>query len=449
MRVMSGLTIGVVGAGYVGLASALSFAHVGHRVRVLERDAERVAMLRARRDPLGEPGFDELLAAANIEFTNDPAAAYAGVDAVLIAVGTPTGPSGNVDLSQLDSAAESIARSAPPSAVLIRSTVPVGTGDELERSTLRGFAVTSNPEFLREGRALADSLRPTRILAGGDPSCELLVRTLYAPIIEQRYDAVAGVTAGDPVSFLWTDRRTAELAKYAANAFLVTKLSFVNEIANLSAALGADVRRLLEVLGSDPRIGSSFLRPGLGWGGSCFPKDTRALLDFAVTSGYELSVVRAVVEQNAAQLLRFLHQITREVAPGSRIALLGLAFKAGTADDRESPAVALAELLLERGYELIAFDPAVRKTSARTSNVLLAPSAIEAAVNADAVVIATEWPEFAALDLTAVRERMRGDLLFDGRCILDPKRVKAAGLRYRGVCAPAQPPTSTRSMNSA
>ena len=431
-------TLAIVGAGYVGLASALSFAHVGHRVRLLDRDGARIAMLQEGRDPLGEPHVDELLAGTNIEFTTDPKGALSRVDAIVVAVGTPNLPAGSVDLSQLEGACLTISENAPASVVLIRSTVPVGTGDRLQAGLLRRFVVVSNPEFLREGTAITDSLRPTRILAGGDPDAEAFVRGLYRPIEQQVFQPLGDLAPGRVVPLFWTDRRTAELAKYAANAFLVTKLSFVNEIANLSAALGADVRQVLQVVGADPRIGSSFLRPGLGWGGSCFPKDTRALLEFALTTGYEFSILRAVVEQNNAQLLRFFHSILRGLdgIPGPRIGLLGLAFKSGTGDCRESPAVALAQLLLERGFDVQAYDPAVSHLPSGLDGVRLCGSLQEVAQDADAIVIATEWPEFATADYADLRAVMRGDQLFDGRCIVDPDRARVAGLRYRGVCPP-------------
>jgi UDPglucose 6-dehydrogenase len=433
------MRVTVVGAGYVGLASALSFAHVGHDVRVLERDAARVALLRKGVDPLDEAGFAEALAANTITFTTDPREALAGAHVILIAVGTPMSERGAADLSALRAAAKTVAANARPCAVLIRSTVPVGTCDELQSGALQEFSVVSNPEFLREGRALADSLGPERIVVGGDARSAEIVRALFAPIVDQTWSPIAGCTPGKRPALLWMDRRSAELAKYASNAYLVTRLSFVNEIANVAAAAGADVRAVLDVLAKDPRIGPAYLRPGLGWGGSCFPKDTRALLSFTADLGYEFTLLRAVIEQNNEQLTRFFHTITAAIPPreDTRLALLGLAFKSGTKDMRQSPAVALAAMLVERGYELRAYDPFVRGPVPGVPGLVGAETLDEVVDGADAAVIATEWPQFATIDLGWLRRKLRGDLVLDGRCLLQGRTVVAAGLRYAGVCPPA------------
>lgn len=434
------MLIAVAGAGYVGLSSALAFAVSGHDVRVFDRDHARVDRLRRGEDPLAEPFVEELLGTfSDMTFTTDPRAAFRGVDAVAVAVGTPTTSRGEADISQLLIVADTVAREAPQCHVLIRSTVPVGTGDRLRREALRRFRVVANPEFLREGHAIEDALYPDRIVGGGDAEDEPLVRALYEQILEQRFPprgALVPRTAHPRL--LWMDRRSAELAKYAANAFLVTKLSFVNEIANVAAAVHADIRAVTEVLASDPRIGSAYLRPGIGWGGSCFPKDTRALVAFAAESGYEFTILRAAIEQNNKQLLRTYEELATELEGrvGVRIALLGLAFKAGTADCRDSRAIALAELFLTRGWEVHAFDPGVVSSPFVPPAVQVKRTAIEAADGADAVVIATEWPSFAALNLEELRRVMRGNLVYDGRCILEPDAVAAAGLRYRGVCPP-------------
>lgn len=437
------MRVTVVGAGYVGIASALALAATGRDVRVLDVDAERIAQLARLEDPLGEPHVAALLRSGlRITFTTDPATAYRDAEVALIAVGTPPGRHGAADLRPLASATETAARSMRRGAtVVIRSTVPVGTADDLRSGALRGLRVISNPEFLREGRAIEDSLQPDRIVGGGDPEDETVFRALYEGVIEQRYDAADGVRPSrDRPQVFWMDRRSAELAKYAANAFLATKLSFVNEIANVASSVGADIRAITETLAADPRIGPSFLRPGIGWGGSCFPKDTRALTAFASESGYEFLVLRAAIEQNNAQLQRFHQALMSALASvqGARVGLLGLAFKAGTADCRDSPATALADLMLREGWAVTAFDPAVRSSSLVPDGVRIVGSAVEAARGADALVIATEWPDFARADLAALRAVMRGDLLFDGRCIIDPEAAAAAGLRYRGVCPPAR-----------
>lgn len=436
-----GLTVGVVGAGYVGLATALSLAWTGRTVRVLDRDEARIARLRRSEDPLGEPHVSELLGSSlPITFTADPAEAFDGVGWILVAVGTPTTVAGHADLSQLESAAAAISRYSQPCRVAIRSTVPVGTADRLASTTLRAFRVVANPEFLREGMAIEDSLRPNRIVAGGGPEDRSAMRELYAPILEQQVASLGGLSFGpDPCPFYWMDRRSAELAKYASNAFLVTKLSFVNEIANVAASLGADIRAITEVLGSDPRIGPSFLRPGIGWGGSCFPKDARALDAVAAESGYQFLILRAAIEQNNAQLQRAMRELRAELAgrPGIRIGLFGLAFKAGTSDHRDSPAVALAREMVAEGWLVRAYDPAVSSMQLTGAGLTIVGSPLDAARDADAIVIATEWPEFARADLASLRAAMKGDLLFDGRCIIDPAAAESAGLRYRGICPPA------------
>jgi UDPglucose 6-dehydrogenase len=346
---------------------------------------------------------------------------------ILVAVGTPMRKDGQADLTYVDAVARDIAYAARPGTVVaIRSTVPVGTCDRLQTGSLRHQLVVANPEFLREGRALADTFAPTRIVAGGPSAARATVEALYAPLRERRG------RAADLVPLIWTTSRSAELAKYAANGFLATKLSFVNEIANLADVVGADAESVLQAMALDPRIGAGHLRPGLGWGGSCFPKDTRALAALAAGEGYDFIVLRAAIEQNNRQLAQFAETIERETRPDATIGLLGLAFKAGTADTRESTALALARRLARTGRRVNAHDPAVRSAPDPAIS-RVDPDAIAACTDADAVVVATEWPEFAALDLCALRLVTRGDLLVDGRAIVDPARAAAAGFRYRGV----------------
>ena len=418
----------VVGAGYVGLASALAFAAVGHEVVCVERDPARLALLRRREDPLGEPGVGELLRQTAVRFVeSDPELDHA--DVVLVAVGTPMRADGHADLAQIDEVSRIIAYDARPGTVVaIRSTIPVGTCDRLQTGVLGHQVVVSNPEFLREGHALEDTFAPTRIVAGGPSGARAIVEALYAPLrarLERSAEALH-------VPLVWTTSRSAELAKYAANGFLATKLSFVNEIANLADVVGADAAAVLRTMALDPRIGAGHLRPGLGWGGSCFPKDTRALAALAAGEGYDFIVLRAAIEQNNRQLAQFAYLIERETHADATIGLLGLAFKAGTADTRESPALALARRLARTGRRVNAYDPAIRSTPyAAISRV--DSDAFAACAEADVVVVATEWPEFAALDLCALRQVTRGDLLVDGRAVIDPARAAAAGFRYRGV----------------
>jgi UDPglucose 6-dehydrogenase len=292
----------------------------------------------------------------------------------------------------------------------------------------------SNPEFLREGHALRDAFCPDRIVAGGPPDARAVVEYLYRRIVERRglpAGLAAGAAADGPVPFCWMSAASAELAKYAANGFLATKLSFANEIANLARSVGADASAVLGSMGLDPRIGSQFLRPGLGWGGSCFPKDTRALQCIADGMGYDFLVLRAAIEQNVRQLRRFAAAIESAVSPRGSVGLLGLTFKAGTADTRESPAVALARQLIGADLTVRAYDPALRGLP-EERRISVRSSIAEACEAVDAVVIATEWPEFAAIDLRELRRITRGDLLFDGRSIISPASAAAAGFRYAG-----------------
>jgi len=416
----------VIGAGYVGLTSALAFAKVGHDVVCVERDPVRLSRLLQREDPLAEPDLGDLLRQTAVRFVDDDPE-LDRADVVLVAVGTPMRADGHADLAQVDEVSRTIAYGARPGTVVaIRSTVPVGTCDRLQTGVLRHQLVVSNPEFLREGHALQDAFAPTRIVAGGPSAARGIVEALYAPLRNR------GRRASDFVPLIWTTSRSAELAKYAANGFLATKLSFVNEIANLADVVGADAAAVLQTMALDPRIGSGHLRPGLGWGGSCFPKDTRALAALAAGEGYDFIVLRAAIEQNNRQLAEFALMIERETRANATVGLLGLAFKAGTADMRESPALALARRLARTGRRVNAYDPAIRSTP-ETAISRVDSDALAACTEADAVVVATEWPEFAALDLCALRHVTRGDLLVDGRAVIDPVRAAAAGFRYRGV----------------
>ena len=444
------MRVTVVGAGYVGAVSAAVLAYLGNRVTCIERDPTRLAAWRTGDDPLREPGLGALLQKTEVCFA-PMAMDLAESEVIVIAVGTPMGSDGRPDLEQVESAAAQIGSHARRGAlVLVRSTVPVGTCDRLQSGPLRAQRVVSNPEFLREGHALHDAFLPDRIIAGGPPDAASAVEALYRRIIDRR--ALPGDLEGDdgsraPVPFRWMSAASAELAKYAANGFLATKLSFANEIANLAQAVGADAAAVLGSMGLDPRIGSQFLRPGLGWGGSCFPKDTRALQAIADGMCYDFLVLKAAIDQNARQLRGFAAAIERELPPGSQVGLLGLAFKAGTADTRESPAIALARLLLQAGLSVSAYDPAVRELPAEP-RIRVRPTLADACDAADAVVIATEWPEFAAMDLRAIRRKTRGDVLFDGRSLIAPSSAAAAGFRYAGPAGFMDGTTKTKAAAS-
>jgi UDPglucose 6-dehydrogenase len=423
------MRVTVIGAGYVGATSAAVLAYLGNQVTCIERDAARLDLWRHGTDPLREPGLADLLHDVDVRFVSDTTE-LARADVIVVAVGTPMGTAGRPDLAQVDAAAVQIGMHARKGAVvLMRSTVPVGTCDRLQSGALSEQRVVSNPEFLREGHALEDAFFPDRIVAGGPDDVRPVVEELYRRIIDGR--DLPGPGRVRPVLLCWMNAVSAELAKYAANGFLATKLSFANEIANLAQTVGADAADVLGSMGLDPRIGWQFLRPGLGWGGSCFPKDTRALQSIADGMGYDFLVLRAAIEQNTRQLRGFAAAIERELPHASRVGLLGLAFKAGTADTRESPAIALARLLVRSGFTVSAYDPAVRDLDGEPG-VLVRAGVTEACRDADAVVIATEWPEFAALDLPALRAVTRGDLLFDGRSLISPTTAATAGFRYAG-----------------
>jgi UDPglucose 6-dehydrogenase len=418
--------VAVLGAGYVGLTTAAGFAHAGHRVQVGEADPRRLAALQAGEVPIAEPGLAELvaagMAAGRLTFHGDNPAAVAGAEAVFVAVPTPEGEGGEVDLSFVLAALRSVAAVVgPPTPIVIKSSVPPGTAVRLG-AALRDLSchapLVINPEFLQEGRAVEDVLHPYRVVVGSDdPQAAALVGELHAPF-------------GAPV--LLTGAASAELAKYASNAYLATRLTFVNVIAHVAEAVGADVNDVLGALALDPRVGPHYLRPGPGYGGSCFPKDVRALVAAAAAHGHDLKLLRSVVETNEDQLDRVVAKV-RAAAGGLQgrvVGLLGLAFKGGTADTRSSPAVALAVRLVAAGARVQAFDPAARVD---LPGVEVVPDAVAAAAGADVLLVATEWAEFAALDPAVLAAVMRGRVVVDARNLLDREAVAAAGLDYRGL----------------
>jgi len=418
--------VAVLGAGYVGLATAAGFAQAGHRVRVGEADPIRLAALLTGEVPLAEPGLAELVAsgvaAGRLTFHGDNAAAAAGAEAVFVAVPTPEGEGGAVDLSFVLAALRSVAGVVrPPAPLVIKSSVPPGTAARLN-AALREMGCAAplvvNPEFLQEGRAVEDVLHPYRIVVGSDDA--------------EAAALVVGLHVAFEAPVVVTGAAAAELAKYATNAYLAMRLTFVNAVAHLSEAVGADAGDVLEALALDPRVGPQYLRPGPGYGGSCFPKDVRALVAAAATHGHDLKLLRAVVETNEDQLDRVVAKV-RDAAGGLEgkvVGLLGLAFKGGTADTRNSPAVALAVRLVAGGARLRAFDPAARVD---LPGVEAVADAVAAAAGADVLLVATEWPEFAALDPAALAAVMRGRVVVDARNLLDREAVAAAGLEYRGL----------------
>ncbi len=444
----------VIGAGYVGLVSAACLADMGNSVVGLDVDAARVAALARGEMPIHEPGLAELVmrnaAAGRLRFTTDAAAAVEHGTLIFIAVGTPPGEDGSADLGHVMAAAATVGRHMSDYKVLVnKSTVPVGTAERVraavtaalrQRGAIVPFAVVSNPEFLKEGAAVEDFMRPDRIVIGADDEqALLLMRALYAPFVRNR-DRV-----------LTMDVRSAELTKYAANAMLALRISFMNEIAALAERLGADIESVRHGIGSDPRIGTHFLYAGCGWGGSCFPKDVRALARMGRDAGVGMALVEATQQVNERQRRLLVQRVTGrfgEVLTQTTIALWGLAFKPGTDDMREAPSAVIVEELLRRGARVRAFDPvamphAARRWQARPA-FETAADPYAAAEGADALLVVTEWREFRSPDFERLRALMRQPVLFDGRNLYDPALLRALGFEYtavgRGSALPAAPP---------
>jgi UDPglucose 6-dehydrogenase len=419
------MSVAVVGTGYVGLTTGACLAQLGHRVVCGDVDERRVAILQGGDVPFYEPGLAELVSAGvqagRLSFVLGGAAAVKGAELVFLCVPTPQADDGSVDLSYVEAAAAEIAAALEPSAVVVnKSTVPVGSAAIVDRIIARDdVTVVSNPEFLREGSAVSDFLHPDRVVIGTDSAdagrrVAELYQSVEAPIII-------------------TTPASAETIKYAANAFLATKISFVNAIAAVCEAVGADILDVVRGLGLDRRIGQDFLRPGPGWGGSCFPKDTRALVSIAEQGGYDFKLLRGVIASNTEQHERMVTKI-RAAAGGSlhgrTVAVWGLAFKANTDDVRDSPAVAIVERILEEGATVRAYDPQARVALEGLTQV---GSALDACDGADSLVVLTEWPEFVGADLAGVAARLLGKNVVDTRNVLDQRAAEKAGLHVQGV----------------
>jgi UDPglucose 6-dehydrogenase len=419
--------IAVIGTGYVGLVTAAGFAQLGSDVWCVDIDAEKIARLERGEIPIYEPGLAECVAAnrERLHFSTELAPALEHARLLFVAVGTPPTYSGDADLSAVHAVVDAMPQS-DRHALVMKSTVPVGTGAAIKRSFAerdkQGFAYVSCPEFLKEGSALADFLKPDRVVVGdeGDWAGDAVIE-LYSPL-----DA----------PLVRTDIASAEMIKLAANAFLATKISFINEIANVCEETGADVLEVARGMGLDHRIGTHFLKPGIGFGGSCFPKDVSALKQLAGNSGYHFQLLTAVIEVNELQKRRVISKLQKHLGSlvGKSVALLGLAFKANTDDMREASSLVLSARLQADGAKVRAFDPVAEKEARKLmGGVQFADGALEAVEGADACVIVTEWPEFAELDWSAVAERMSGRLVIDGRNFVDPDRVRAAGFIYEGI----------------
>ena len=422
-----GYAVAVVGAGYIGLTAAACFAHLGHRVVCTDVDAERIAGLQRGEIPIHEPGLAELVRAGldsgRLAFDCGSAEAAAVADFVYLCVPTPQGAGGAADLSYLEAAAGEIGPCLRPGTIVVnKSTVPTGSAALVERIVGRSdIGVASNPEFLREGQAIDDFLHPDRVVIGSDDRA-----------VAER---VAELYSGTRAPLLITDPVSAETVKYAANAFLATKLSFTNAIAAVCEAVGADVIDVLAGLGYDRRIGNEFMRPGPGWGGSCLPKDTRALIAVAEAAGYDFSLLRGVLAANEEQFQRVVDKVARRVdLSGARIALLGLAFKAGTDDVRVSPAVEIGQRLAAAGAVVQAYDPAVPASAVTAAaGITVVDDAYSACRGAAALVVATEWDEFAALDFARVASVMVERHVIDARNLLDRAALERLGFSYSGV----------------
>jgi UDPglucose 6-dehydrogenase len=437
------LKITVVGTGYVGLVTGTCLAEVGNNVLCVDVDAAKIATLNAGGVPIHEPGLDQLISrnatAGRLRFTTDADAAVAHGTLQFIAVGTPPGDDGSADMQYVLAAARAIGRGmTAPKIVVDKSTVPVGTADRVraaiaEELATRGvdlaFAVASNPEFLKEGAAVEDFMKPDRIVIGTDDARAIAaLRAVYAPFM-RNHDRL-----------LVMDVRSAELTKYAANAMLATRISFMNELANLADDLGADIEHVRRGMGSDPRIGYHFLYPGVGYGGSCFPKDVKALRHTASQHGRALKVLDAVEAVNDAQKLRLVEKIVTRLGAnlaGRTFALWGLAFKPNTDDMREAPSRGIIAGLAERGAKIVAWDPVAipeaKRALASVSSLSFAASPMAALAGADALVVVTEWQEFRSPDFGAIRNALKEPLVFDGRNLYDPAAVRAAGLEHFAI----------------
>jgi UDPglucose 6-dehydrogenase len=421
--------IGVIGTGYVGLVTAAGFAELGNEVHCIDIDAEKIAGLEQGRIPIWEPGLEELVARHRdrMHYSTDLGEALRNARLLFVAVGTPPTYSGDADLSAVHAVVDAMPAS-DEHALVMKSTVPVGTGQAIKRRFAeqgKGFRYVSCPEFLKEGSAVKDFLEPDRVVVGddGDWAGDAVV-DLYAPL-----DA----------PLVRTDIKSAEMVKLASNAFLATKISFINEIANVCEETGADVTEVARGMGLDNRIGPKFLQAGIGFGGSCFPKDVTALKQLAGNSGYHFQLLNSVIEVNELQKRRVIAKLEKHLGTlvDKEIGLLGLAFKPNTDDMREASSLVLSARLQAAGARVRAYDPVAEAEARKMIRGVDFKESPEGVVDgADAVVLVTEWPEFGELDLAGVASSMRGDLLVDGRNFIDPDRAREAGLVYEGVGRP-------------
>jgi UDPglucose 6-dehydrogenase len=446
----------VVGSGYVGLVAGVCFAELGHEVVLVDNDTEKIQSLRQGKLPIHEEFLEELLKkhsdSGKIQFSESLADSLDAAAVVFIAVGTPAREDGEADLSYVEDVVRTIARNIQGYVVVVeKSTVPVLTHDWIRKVMLLNgakegtFDVVSNPEFLREGTAVQDFLFPDRIVVGADTErAAKVVSALYLSLTDGSYHKRASIPArigsSSPSKLLVTNAKSAELIKHASNAFLATKISFINAVANICESVGADVREVCDGMGADTRIGRSFLNPGVGYGGSCFPKDLKAFHSVARECGYDFSLLEDVIKINEQQRARFLRKVRQALwnLKAKRIAVLGLAFKGGTDDIRESPAIAVVRALTEEGAKLVVYDPAAmsRAKVELGESVEYAESAYAACEGAEAVLILTEWDEFGKLDLARLRSTLRYPIVVDGRNMYSLDEMRRAGLQYYSVGRP-------------
>jgi UDPglucose 6-dehydrogenase len=427
----------VIGTGYVGLVTGTCFAELGHQVTCLDIDGARIQQLQSGIMPIYEPGLEQIVVqnvtAKRLTFTTSYKQAVSQADFAFIAVGTPSDTDGDADLAYVRSAIQALTEHLDhPLIIVNKSTVPVGTGDWVKELILEQngkqappFSVVSNPEFLREGSAVNDFMHPDRIVLGStEPDAANQVANLYE-------------TLRAPI--LITDLRTAEMIKYASNAYLATRISYINEIANICESLGADVRQVAKGMGMDKRIGPAFLDAGLGWGGSCFPKDVVALAYMAEANGAHPQLLQAVIDINTNQRVKAVKKLRDALGglEGKRIAVLGLSFKPNTDDIRKAPALDIIRQLQQEGAAVVAFDPQAMKLAAQElPDLSLSHDPYDLVFNADALLLATEWNEFKSLDFSRIKTQMRGNVILDGRNIWDEEELRQAGFNYLGIGVP-------------
>ena len=454
------MQIAVVGSGYVGLVAGACFADLGHDVILVDNDKKKLAALNRGEVPIHEKFLPELLhrhRGTRLRFSDDLQTAVRSSTVIFVAVGTPPTQQGEADLSYVESVARSIAGAVDGYKVVVeKSTVPVYTCDWVRKIILRNggesseFDVASNPEFLREGTAVTDFLYPDRIVIGADTErCASVLREIYTPLAEGTYynrpDAIPRPDRAQiPPPLIVTSAKSAELIKHASNAFLAMKISFINAVASICESVGADVQQVCQGIGTDTRIGQRFLNPGIGYGGSCFPKDLMAFRAVARECGYDFRLLDEVMRINEEQRQRFIRKVRSALwtLRGKKLGVLGLAFKGGTDDIRESPAILLIQSLLQEGCQISAYDPAAheRAREVLNSSVRWAESAYDAAHDADAVLILTEWEEFAVLDLRRLRNELKYPIIIDGRNLYDPEIMAVSGFTYYSVGRPASSP---------